>query len=60
MAEKGKKKGHLCPRIPDYYGAKFTGPAWNGEDFGKARSLWFEFLRTQKNVGKMPRITKGD
>lgn len=56
--EKGKKKGHDCPKIPSDWSRKMTGPAWNGESPEKARRMWYQWLRDlDRYCAKMPRRT---
>lgn len=56
--EKGKKKGHTCPPLPEGFTKKMTGPAWSGESFEKSRRMWFDWLRDLNEHAKpMPRRT---
>ena len=56
--DKGGRKGHICPPIPEGFTKKMTGPAWNGESHTKARAMWYQWLRDLDAHAKpMPRRT---
>jgi len=58
MANKGQKKVHRCPAIPDGFTRKMTGPAWAGQSEAKSRRMWYDWLRDlEQHATKMPRKT---
>jgi hypothetical protein len=52
---------HYCPKVPDGFTRKMTGPAWNGESTEEAISMWFAWGRNlEAHCRKMPRTTTGE
>lgn len=62
MAASSKNTGkHFCPKVPDGFERKMTGPAWNGESAEEASKKWFAWGRDlDAHCRKMQRTTTGE